>query len=401
MLKELGWYFDDNRFTNMAAALDDSVRQYAYAKAAGTDEQTVSSLREAARVQFEEQCVRSGLRDEQARYVNIDAEFFEGNTLDEQALDTFIKNIIKGHGYQRILWTYMGTTGNFTVISKGEMARNGLRYEDYLPIQYRKENPGTKPLEGKVGKDTVPLYVYGDGTISQSYIPEKARLEFNRLEDKSGIDWKKGYDPNDEVKKDGWYGTFDRNGDWVPVQVKEGTAGETAEAPLQPITIIKDGGVVILYDPGKRLVDTEGIGYVTETGEAYGGLATDEEGTLEELDERMKELGVTRIDAVGAAGDDELEGRYKRLLGDKASPNLYMLDRAGMARIKAERQEKAEAQEREAAGVLLERKIRAARRYGAEGKELERAVAEGSPNGTDGSAGQCGYGTAGAAAGCP
>jgi hypothetical protein len=378
MLKELGWYFDDNRFAAMAAELDDSVRQYAKAKAAGNGEQTLSPLREAARTRFEAHCVLSGLRDEKARYVNIDAEFFDGNRLDEQALDSFIKNIIKGHGYQRILWTYMGTTGNFTVISKGEMALNGLRYEDYLPLAYRKETPVNKPVEKKPGGGAVPLYIYGDGSISQEYSKEKARLEFDRLEDKSGIDWKKGYDPNSGVKKDGWYGTFDKEGNWVRVEAKRGIAAESGDPRPQPVRIIKDGGVVVLYDPGNRLVNSGETAYITETGEPYGGLELDEEGTQEELDRQMKVLGVTGIDAVGTGVVGAGLEQYRKLLGEKASPGLYLLDRAATGALKKRQRERAEALETEAAGIALEGSIRVARWYGAEGKELERVLGEGS-----------------------
>jgi hypothetical protein len=46
-------------------------------------------------------------------------------------------------------------------------------------------------------------------------------MRFDRLEDKSGVDWKAGYDPNGSIKKNGWHGEFDHSGIWVMVDDDE------------------------------------------------------------------------------------------------------------------------------------------------------------------------------------
>jgi len=133
MGKEIGWYIESGRFSNMAEELEASLRNYEEAKKTGQNEEVLTPLRENARILFEDNCVRSGLRDSGVPFINIDAEFFSGNTLDEPAMNTFINNIIKGHCFQKVLWTYMGTTGTLTMISRAEMEKQGLKYNDYLP----------------------------------------------------------------------------------------------------------------------------------------------------------------------------------------------------------------------------------------------------------------------------
>ena len=383
MLKELSWYLEDNRFTNLVTELDGSLKRYEAAKRENMAEESLTKLREESRLLFEDHCVRSGMREEGKSFINIDAEFFSGDALDQEAADAFIKNIIKGHCYQKVLWTYMGTTGLMTVISKDEMAKQGLRYEDYLPIEYKKKNPPKKPMADLIDKNTELFYMYADGTISKEYYPEKAKIRFDRLTDKSGIDWKKGYDPNGEIKKDGWHGEFDHSGTWVRVEENKATGIGSVEREPLTVEVIKSGDAAILYDPGMRLLSSPLLMYMTEKGEAYGNLEMDLDKTIAEIREAVKKLGAASIRAIcGIAPNqaDKLEA-YKEVLKDLAAKELSVADSKAVNVIREENERKARELEAEGKGVGLERKLYEAGKQGARGGALMAAAVSGKATG--------------------
>jgi hypothetical protein len=380
VVKEIGWYLESGRFGRLAEEMEASLRNYESAKRAGQGEDALTELREEARALFEENCVRSGLRDREESFINIDAEFFSGNALDEPAMNAFINNVIKGHCFQKVLWTYMGTTGSFTVISRAEMANQGLRYDDYLPLEYRNNRRIKNPLEDRAGVGAEIFYMYGDGTVSKKYDAEKARLNFNTLEDRSGINWKESYDPNGSVRKDGWHGEFDYNGSWVRVEEKSGGYRRESYSGAVSIELIKNGDNAILYDPGMLLLSAPMITYLTEDGETYGSLAIDKEDTVRGIRETLGKMGVSKISAVGGITADkpELLSEYQALLGDTALPELRLADKESICEIKEERARAAAETANESLGTELERKLRTAGKYGCDSASVMSAVAKGS-----------------------
>jgi hypothetical protein len=381
MLKELAWYMDDNRFTNIATELQESIDKYAGAKEAGAGETVLSPLRESARFLFEEHCVRSGLRNKEAPYINIDAEFFEGNKPDQKSLDIFINNILKNHGYQRVLWMFMGTTGSFTQISKNEMSRQGLQYEDYLPIEYKATHPPKKPLEDRLGENEVPIYLYSDGTVSMEYSPPKARFRLDALADRSGIDWKEGYNPNGAVLKEGWHGEFNGEGAWVRVD----ETFEDASSPVlwngksKSIEIIKYGNTAILYDPEMTLLTADMILYLTEGGETYGNLTVDNEETVKEIKKSLEEIGVDNITAIaGVKGETAaLTKAYGEVLKELAAADLRVIDYKTLESIRERERKESEAVYVEKKGVALERTIQTAVKSGGSPSMVMNAVTGG------------------------
>lgn len=379
MVKEIAWYLESGRFGNMAEEMETSLRDYEAAKRAGAGEEGLEPLREQARALFEGHCVRSGMREKETPFINIDAEFFNGNTLDEAAMDGFIKNVIKGHCFQKVLWTYMGTTGCFTAVSRAEMAKAGLRYEDYLPLEYRDALRAKKPFEGKAGTDTELFYMYGDGTVSREYKPEKAKINFNALEDKSGVDWKAGYDPNGGVKRDGWHGEFDYGGSWVRVDERGGENRAGSFPGAVSIELIRNGDSAVLYDPGMLLLSPPVMMYLTDGGERYGDLAMDKEGTVVRIRETLEKMGIGKIGAVfGIAGDKpELLSSYQTLLGDMALPELRIADGRSVREIREGHAKAAAETAAEGYGTALERRLRAAGKYGADSSSILSAVSSG------------------------
>jgi hypothetical protein len=379
MVKEIAWYLESGRFGGMAEEMEASLRDYEAAKRAGAGEEGLEPLREQARALFEGHCVRSGMREKETPFINIDAEFFNGNALDEAAMDGFIKNVIKGHCFQKVLWTYMGTTGCFTAVSRAEMAKAGLRYEDYLPLEYRDALRAKKPFEGKAGTDAELFYMYGDGTVSREYKPEKAKINFNALEDTSGVDWKAGYDPNGGVKRDGWHGEFDYGGSWVRVDESGGENRAGSFPGAVSIELIRSGDSAVLYDPGMLLLSPPVMMYLTDSGERYGDLAMDKEGTVVRIRETLEKMGIGKIGAVfGIAGDKpELLSSYQTLLGDMALPELRIADGRSVRGIKEGHAKAAAETAAEGYGTALERRLRAAGRYGADSSSVLSAVSSG------------------------
>jgi len=336
MIKELSWYLESGRFVGIVEELEDSLRKYETAKKENAPEETRGELREKARLLFEDHCVRSGMREEDNSFINIDAEFFTGDTIDEPAMNDFIKHILKNHCYQKVLWTFMGTTGSFTQISKSAMEEQGLKYEDYLPIEYKKKLKVKKPFEHLLDGNTELFYMYGDGTISKEYIKEKAKLRFDRLQDESGIDWKKGYDPNGSVVKKGWHGAFDETGTWV--QVKDEDQEKAIEQIKKEyiIEIIKNKDSAILYDPGRLLITPVMLAYTTVRGEPYGNLETDIEKTVNVIKETLDKIGAKDIEAICGIDEPEVLEMYKKTLKSLVSQDLKLIDKKAMVKIKEE-----------------------------------------------------------------
>jgi hypothetical protein len=357
MIKHMGWYLGEKRFSNLCKELTLRVEAYRDAKASGESEGEQGALREAARELFEAESVASGLREQEDSYINIDAEFFADGVLDEESLGKYVKNIIKGHCYQKQLWEYMGTTGSFTVISKAEMRNQGRKYEDYLPIGYHEPAAMSRQLP----ENTVGIYLYSDGSVSGEYDEERAKYRFDVLKDTSGIDWQKGYDPNDEVKKEGWHAGFDETGTWV--KVKEGSrAGEGGirKQKRAEIELIAYGDGVILYDPGMVLLRADDLLYLTESGEAYGELEADIEGTVEAIRRELDAMGGKQISWVGNGrrGDEGILIAYQAVLQDLADPEMQLLEREAIAEVKGKEKERRRKEAEESVGVEVERRIR-------------------------------------------
>ncbi len=360
MVKELAWYLEDNRFTNIMNELKTSVQVYGEAKQKGMPVNEINRLKEQSRLLFEDHCIRSGLREKDASYINIDREFFEGGKLDEDSLDVFIKNIVKKHCHQKTLWLYMGTTGSLTEISKREMKNQGHRYENYLPIMY-KDSHDKNYLENTFSKNAVPIYMYSDGSVSCNYNNEKAQFRYDALKDQSGMHWKKTYNSNDMVEKNGWHGTFDETGTWVKEKEKEKKSEAKRTTRVEELKIIKCGDNAILYDPRMILLNSGSIFYLSEDGEVYGSIERDIEQTLDMLRQEMISLGVKSIHKISAANpnDSKVLEQYKKTLDDLADSNVSLIDIKTADAVIEKEKEDAKNQILEMSSLEIERTIRA------------------------------------------
>ena len=250
MIKEYNYYITTNRFSQIAEELETTVRSYA--ESIGKDEKSENELREKARELCTKHLVSSGLRNKSNSFINIDAEFFEGGELIEANLNRFIKDVLKAHGYQKVLWEYMGTTGMMTEISKSAMKADGYDYEKYLPVSLKEKEAAKKAI--------------------------RLNRNFNRLKDDSGFDWSKGYDPNDTIEKKGWFSDYDENGIWtrfVTEHEKENLEKVNNPEKTYKIRLIKTAKGCMLYDPDMILLNPLLLWYLTQDDEVYGAEQSD------------------------------------------------------------------------------------------------------------------------------
>ena len=383
MIREISWYLKENRFAEVAREIESAVGDYASARKSGATGEELQALRERARGLCERHIGESGYREGQSTFVNVDAEFMTGDSVDEKALDSFIKEIIKAHCYQKVLWTYMGTTESFTQITKMEMRNQGLSYDKYLPESYKKTAPQKKPLGKKIDVNAVPIYAYSDGSASQTYDPDRARVRFDALGDASGIDWKKGYDPNASVSKDGWHGAFDDTGTWVKVERRKDSAEPAKNGTGIPdsVKIVRTGDSATIIDNDRALLESRELRYVTEGGELYGALDADPAATTAAVSEALAAMGIKKVAAVsaGAEGvtDRKVAEAYRKALGPLAAKTLAMIEPREAAALIDREREAAKAREAEGRGIAAERTIDAVRATGNRGDALGRAIAAG------------------------
>ena len=409
MLKELSWYIENNRFTDIVEEIEEKAEAYRHSMANALDD---SGLR---REEFRQLCQwhmeKSGYRSEDSSFIDIDSEFLDGSEINRKALDTFEKEIIKAHMYQKHLWEFMGTTGTMTVITKTEMASNGQKYEDYLPIEFKKNNEPRSPIYGILAENpnAVPIYIYPDGTASSEYDGSKSKARFDTIRDRSGFDWRrKGWDPNYEIQKDGWHGEFDGDGSWIMVREErsqsnpDGYSGARFDR-FPEIEILKDGENAILYDPQYSLLSTFERIYLVSDGDVYGSETTDATETVRLIKDAMTDMGIRTITSVcgGRTGkkplnvildrkgddvsdkrpaDEKVIGLYRNLLGEVLSGDACVKTEKEYAHMKEDILRKAGDERKSAYGMKLAEKIGVARQEGARGSEIADAVVSGKVN---------------------
>ena len=398
MLKELSWYIETNRFSEIVKEIEEKAENYS--QALTLQDERVEKIREEFRSLCQWHIEKSGYKTEETSYINVDTEFFNGANINREALDTFEKEIIKAHMYQKHLWEFMGTTGNMTIISKEGMKKDGFHYERYLPLEYKKIHKAKSPISNILDENsnTVPIYMYSDGTISSEYSPEKSKIRFDVLKDKSGFDWsRKGWDPNYEVEKNDWHGEYDDNNSWVMVKESKNETNNLPGAKIQEtpvIEIIKDNEMTILYDPGYSLISIFEKIYLLKNGEIYGAEETDIEETVKIIKTAMVEIGVKQIDIIAGmqktekkkqnkedkaqikntTQNDKIIKLYKKLLGQNISENVEIKTTKEVQEIKKEIIKRTSEEKVQKEGNKLLEKIETLYNSGSTGEEIIKTL---------------------------
>ena len=394
MLKELSWYIENDRFTGIVEEIESKAQQYSQALLTGT---AIEDAREEFRRICQWHVEKSGYKTSKDSFINPDLEFFDGANINREALNTFEKEIIKAHMYQKHLWEFMGTTGCMTIISQSAMKEDGFVYEQYLPLSYSKNRKEKSPIENilKENPGTVPVYIYPDGSVSNEYHRDKAKIRFDILKDKSGFDWsRKGWDPNYEVEKTDWHGEYDENNSWVMVKEKNESEKQTSlpGAKLERIPvieIIKDENETILYDPGYSLISVFEKIYLLADGEIYGAEQTDIDETVKIIKTAMAEIGAKKIDIIAGRKeiirrtgknsrkenrDGKTIGLYKKLFGEYLSEGVKIKTAKEIQEIKKKIINKTHKDQIKDKGQYLLKKIQVAYESGLKGEQLLKTL---------------------------
>ena len=375
MLREIAWYIESGRYSGIASEIDGAIQEYKETLSSGSEKEQ-RKAREMARAICENHTKKSGFNPD-ATFINIDVEFFNGKALDETALDLFIKEIIKAHGYQRILWTYMGTTGSMTAISRNAMETEGLDLDSYLPASVKQQKIKKQAISTE--PNTVPIYVYSDGSINQIYDRKKARLTFDALKDSSGFNWNKGYDPNDTIKKDTWFGAFDNEGTWTRIEKnnsKEQSHNKSGEF-VSKLMLIKNGNTAILHDPGNLLLNPAHFLWLTSEGQEYGVLETSPEDTINSIRTNLQKLGVTSISGISCNSNKNLNDvtkKYKKILGDLATDAFSFHSVTDLKKIETAEKEKKHESRKESILLGIDRQAALVASSGISGTSLIEAL---------------------------
>lgn len=314
MIKEYNYYIGTNRFSQITEELDSAIREYA--QAVEKSDSQVSDFREKARKLCAKHLITSGLRSKNNSFINIDAEFFEGEELIENSLNCFIKDILKAHSYQKILWEYMGTTGLMTEISMATMENDGFSYENYLPFKL-KEREHKKNFH-------------------------KLNRNFNRLNEDSGFDWGHGYDPNVSIEKKGWFSNYDENGVWTRfITEKTEPFSERLDntEDIYRIRLIKTDKGCMLCDTEMILLNPVLLWYFTQEDEIYGIEQSDNSKIIKEIQIQMERIGAKKITEIAWGNNlfssaeklsekskQEICSKYKNILNKFADEKLILVD---------------------------------------------------------------------------
>lgn len=301
MIKEYDWYITSNRFSEIVEQLDSSIREYG--DSIINNEVGDENLREKARLLCEEHLVKSGMRSKGNSFINIDLEFFDNGRLEEDKLNSFLKDVVKSHAFQKVLWEYMGTTGLMTSISKDKMKNDKFNYLDYLPVEIKNQ-------EIERNKNTLTR-------------------NFNKLNDDSGFNWNASYDPNYNVEKKGWYTCYDENGYWTYYRNDEISRKEkkTNKTETESIKIIKTEKGCMIYDSGNILLNPVIRWYTNNENDIYGGEESDTIRIIDEIKDVMKSLEVEKITEISVPeSENKSIDIYKKIFGTLVDEEIKLVD---------------------------------------------------------------------------
>ncbi|MBN2532170.1 MAG: hypothetical protein JXB88_04730 [Spirochaetales bacterium] len=338
MLESILKFNKMNFYQEKVDAIGEVVRNYAKLKLSHADSEAISMAKHHARQTISSIIGESGFLSKDNSYVALDKEFFtDKGLLDEESLKRFQKEVVKHYGLQQLKWSFAGTTLQYTQMTKRELKKQGIQYEELLPqeLQLEKEEEKQKSYEGKEQEpNTYRAFLYPDGSVSEAIIPDRMQIRFDHLSDQSGFDWKSGYSPDNEVMKKDWFTGFNKQGEWEKVSTIPGRKSyqpySSTHRPVDFFAGTKEGSRehdtvgILQTDDGSYLFDDYSFlyedyeeFYYSITGDVYGAQKVDQEKTLKNLKDSLDKKGVTELKAVvlRQASKDAVKF-YKTILTD-------------------------------------------------------------------------------------
>ncbi|MBN1699176.1 MAG: hypothetical protein JW881_16775 [Spirochaetales bacterium] len=323
-------------FRDKSEAIEKAVRDYAVLKSQSSSETEIEASRDNAEELLTRIMKENGYADPDTAYISVDREFFTSEgLLDVQKLEGFQKEMIAYYGLRQIYWTFAGTSGRFTHITKRKMEEEGSSIDRLLPAEIREERRNMKSLNvSQRDPNTYYAYLYQDSTVSGDIMAEKLHIRHDVLSDTSGFNWSEGYSPDNTVEKKNWIAGFNEKGIWEKIPVSQTASfvdkskhttnaaslfGKTQEHG--DIGIFKAGKNAYLFDSLSLLKDGERQVYYTVTGDVYGARYIDRENSLTGLKETLRGNNIDSLSGIVIldTGGDSV-GYYRSVLKEFITP---------------------------------------------------------------------------------
>lgn len=337
MFKELLWYIDNNRFLNLVEEIDSCAKKYEENFSQDAPEHKKS--RRAFITLVNRHAKKSGyIKKLEANFpFNPDTHFFKNGKLDRKELDTFEKEVVKAHMYQKHLWDFMGTTSSFGIITRLGLASNKKNLDDYIPLSFLKRK-SKSPISNILSqeKNAVPIYIYPDGSISTLYDKNISSISFDTTSDKSGFNWTQtGYDPNYTTLSSDTEIVYDEKNDCYRTVKRQSSLKNAVEIKLfekeKPVSLtlslIKTKEGVILFDPFYIFIYKKIKKAIEQKNKR--ALEDTQEDILSFIDASLDYLDRDKITSLilppGEREDENILKFYKDTLKSRASTNLSFI----------------------------------------------------------------------------
>ena len=340
-------YFRSGFYQEKCRAITAAVEGYAQARARpDADGEELAARRSEVEGLLARLTVESGLREEEESFLAVDGEFFlESGELDRKRLHGFTRAVLSGYALQELKWAFAGTTVCLTPITRRTLAEAGIGYEDLLPLELqRRRRKDLQLRHGSTHPNRDRLFVYPDGRVRGTYVPEAARVTYADLEDRTGFDWRSGYTPGRWIRREKWLAGFNERGEWERIDFDRDLP-LVRQLPIDDLlrffTDALDIGAeelyfiavplldeALLFDTRSRLMGDEERRYYSVTGDLYAVRAVDRQASIQAVKSRLQRLGVEKLTGIVAADDLEAtQGYYRRVFADLVTADTRVYSR--------------------------------------------------------------------------
>ncbi|MCP4133346.1 MAG: hypothetical protein GY754_20430 [bacterium] len=313
MLDKILQFTREGFYQEKSELIGNAVKKYGDARAdASLTPEEVSGVRSDSETILRDVMIENGFRDEDSAFISMDKEFFSEDVLDPKKLSKFQKEMLLNYGSQQVKWTFSGTTAAYSPITKRVISKEGGSYSNLLPAELKRKNEKEEKEKLIQNKDSdFHIYLYADGTTSDSFIKEKAPFSMDKLNDKSGFNWDKGYAPDNTVNKKGWIAGFNNDNEWERMAVADKPSVISSKNAASPTMTFSDryreddnavsfivnpeNNEVFLFDHFSQLKNGKEERFYSITGELYGSRGIDKEASIDGIKNYLSKNEITRL----------------------------------------------------------------------------------------------------------
>lgn len=309
-------------YQNKAELIENSVMKYVDALKNDLPAKKTQKIKSQSEKTLCNIMVENGFRESDNAFIAIEKEFFTDNAFDPEKLENFQKQMVLNYSDQQLKWTFAGTAACYSPITKKHIEESGRNYLDILPVELQRDYKEKKQNQYNTNKKAdAHIYLYTDGTTSNNYDANKAKFSFNKTEDKSGFNWKKGYDANNKIKKSNWGAGFNHKNEYEFFTINKETASFKAGNNLSPARFYTESSEqqnsqlgllsvpgteeVFLFDNNSELKDSKQDRFYSLSGELYGVQEIDQQSSITNINNYLKKNKVSNLSGIVVANTDK------------------------------------------------------------------------------------------------